>query len=142
MVLMGRSQNNPDELWQWTADEIDVVEDSNAAYSRHLVIDKRDENGRLIHNEEEISALYEMIAICKEIGATPILVTTPFLSEYTDRVQEGAPEFGDEFYGIIDQVIKDTGVEYHDYSLFVDSDHLNEEGALVFTNILINKILK
>ena len=150
VVLLGGNQGDSDESWKRTAENIDIEKDADAAYLRHLVTNKQDENGRLIHNEEEISALYEMIAICREKGATPILVTTPFLSEYTDRVQEGIPDFLDEFYGIIDQVVKDTGVEYYDYSmderfqneysLFMNSDHLNKEGARVFTNILMDEV--
>lgn len=152
VVLLGGNQGDSDESWERTAEDIDVVRDANAAYLRHLVANKQDEKGRLIYNEEEISALYEMIAICREKGATPILVTTPFLSEYTDRVQEGTPEFLGEFYGLLNQVIADTNVEYYDYSmderfqneysLFMNSDHLNKEGARIFTNLLIDDVLE
>lgn len=152
-VLLGKSIDSYAETEKPLGVEVGKVEDdADKACLRHLVIDKTDDEGNLIYNDEEISALYDMITICKEVGATPVLITTPFLSEYTDKAQEGAEETLKEFYGVINQVTKDTGVKYFDYSsderfknnysLFMNSDHLNTEGARIFTDILIEEVLE
>lgn len=110
-----------------------------------------DDAGNRIENQEEIGALYALIEGCREKGAVPILVTTPHLHEYTDIVKEKAPDFYDQFYSIIDRVVRDTGAEYYDYafderfvneySWFKDTDHLNQEGARNFTNIVMDEIV-
>ena len=99
--------------------------------------------------EEEVQSLYAIIELCKEIGAIPVLVTTPYLAEYTDLVVENQPEFLPYFYSLVKKVSEDTETPYydyafdqrfqHDYSLFKDSDHLNQYGALVFTEILLQE---
>lgn len=121
------------------------------AYSRYSVFikEKMDENGERLYNEEEIAALYNMIALCQDRGLVPILVTTPYLSEYNDSVRENDPEFYDDFYSLIGKVVSDTGVRYFDYScdpcfiddysLFYNTDHLNRNGAQKFTGILIEE---
>lgn len=75
----------------------------------------------------------------------------PFPQEYTDEIKKTDEEFFNRFYSTIDQVVKDTGVEYYDYafderfaneySLFMNIDHLNKEGARNFTNILMDEIV-
>lgn len=110
-----------------------------------------DDAGNRIENQEEIGALYALIEGCREKGAVPILVTTPHLREYTDIIKEKAPDFYDQFYSIIDRVVRDTGAEYYDYSFderfvneyswFMDTDHLNQEGARNFTNIVMDEIV-
>lgn len=109
-----------------------------------------DENGNRIINKEYLNSLYSMIDLCKTKNAIPILVTTPYLNEYRDTVIDNAPGFLDDFYMMIDNVVKDTGVKYYDYSndsrfcdnyeLFLDVDHLNHEGAVKFVDILMNDI--
>lgn len=133
-----------------TADMIDIAENGHSAYWKHLVHNRQDADGNLIFQETELEALYDIIALCKSIGAVPILVTTPYLAEYTDQVLKNMPEFLPYFYSIIDQVSKDTDTPYydyafddrfqHDYSLFRDADHLNKTGALLFTSILLEEV--
>lgn len=134
-----------------TADAIDVAADARGAYQRHLGSKKFDAEGRRIQNQEEIDALFEMIRLCRQRGLTPILVTTPFLSEYTDIVRQNDPAFLGEFYALLDKICQEAGVEYcdysmderfvHDYSLFRNSDHLNPSGARKFTDILLQEKL-
>ena len=76
------------------------------------IINKYDDDGNRIENQEEIDALYALIKGCQEKGAIPILITTPYLHEYTDAVKENTEDFYDQFYSIIDRVVTDTGVEY------------------------------
>lgn len=110
-----------------------------------------DDGGNRIENREEIDALYALIRGCQERGAIPVLITTPFLHEYADLIKENAEDYCDHFYSIVDRVVKDTGAEYYDYmfderfvneySWFIDADHLNEEGARNFTDILMREIV-
>lgn len=119
------------------------------AYKRHLVNEKFDANGNRIINQEYLKALYSMIEFCEEKGAIPILVTTPYLQEYTEIVAKNDPDFLDGFYAIIEKVVKDTGVEYFDYSmddrfkdkgeLFANADHLNHDGAVEFVAVLMKE---
>lgn len=150
-TLLGRLSDFNDENWQETALQADAAADAKAAYERHIVNNKYDDAGNRIVNEEEIMALYDLIEGCKEKGAIPILITTPYLREYTLEAEKNADGFFDGFYSVIRQVTADTGVEYYDYafdkrfsgkySWFMDSDHLNKEGARNFTDILMQEIV-
>ncbi len=103
-----------------------------------------DENGDLTVREEELSALYGIIDLCREHHLRPILITTPFRREYNDVFDE---KFYRQFYAVIDTVCQDEAVEYYDYShderfidsteYFNDADHLSPEGAVVFTDMVI-----
>ena len=100
-------------------------------------------------NEKEVSAVYDIIELCRENNITPILITTPYLSEYTDRATQ---DFLDDWYGIINKIQSDCGVLYWDYSkdatfsssyeYFMDYFHLNEEGAKVFTKMVLDRVVK
>ena len=112
-------------------------------YSRHF------DNKEEYFLPERIQNLYDIINYCKEHDITPILITTPFSSYYQDLVPEA---FLQEFQETVTAIASDTGVEYYNYSCddrfrnnleyFMDADHLTEEGALYFTEILINEIPK
>lgn len=149
-VLLGRPIDDGSDIWLKTAWEIDVAEDARGAYERHIVTDKFDENGNRIVNEEEVEALVYLIEACKEKGVTPILITTPFLKEYTDAISDNDEEFYSDFYGLVNEIVEQTGVDYYDYAFderfvenydwFMNSDHLNKEGARQFVNILMNEV--
>ncbi|MBQ7594058.1 MAG: SGNH/GDSL hydrolase family protein [Synergistaceae bacterium] len=135
----------PDQdVWFKTAD----VDDSEVRYKGH-VANKLDNNGRRLYNKESIEALYNLIALCKELGATPILITTPYLHEYVDAVKRNDPKFFDDFYGIINEVTAKTGIKYYDYSsderytnnheFFFNTDHLNRNGARQFTKDIMRE---
>ena len=118
-----------------------------AAYKRHFISQKLDSNGERIHSQEHMDSLYNMIELCKKKGAIAVLVTTPYLKEYTYIVIKNNPNFLDEFYHTINQIVRDTGVRYYDFSRdnrfqtdygsFINADHLNHEGAIKFVNILM-----
>lgn len=96
---------------------------------------------------EREAQLRELIGYCKEQEFIPVLVTTPFSVYYNTPVPE---EFLDRFHGTINQIASDTAVNYYDYShdgrftenltLFSDSDHLNDEGAEYFMEILAQEV--
>lgn len=135
-----------------TAETLDLKAHAIARYQAHIIENKFDANGKRIYNQEEIGALYEIIKLLKSKNITPVLITTPYMSEYADTTREKSPEFFDDFYGIINKVCADTGVKYYDYSrderfkydrtLFSDTDHLNKAGAKKFTNIVISELIK
>ena len=150
-TFLGRKRTAENEDW-WNArayDIEDIKAKAEEAYQRHIMANK-DESGKLIKNEKEIEAIYQMITICQEHGAVPILVTTPYLKEYTDAVKEGTPEFLPQFYDDIQKIMKDMNVTYcdyamderfwSDYNLFMDPDHLNKEGAKKFVKILLDEV--
>lgn len=123
---------------------IDVEEFARRArdrYSRHF--DNKDD----YFWPERIEELYDIIDYCKDNDITPVLITTPFSKYYVDPVSQ---DFLQEFYATINKVANDTDVNYYDYShderfydnleYFSDSDHLNETGALYFTDILWDEV--
>ena len=140
------SKNENDITWQEMADPVKVSMDAKYAYERHIITNKIDENGDRIYNKEEIDALIEMIKLLKEKGVEPILVTTPYMKEYMELVKNNE-SFLKDFYGVINEITSTLSVKYLDYStderfindyyLFRNSDHLNKEGARIFTDILI-----
>ncbi len=149
-AFIGQSSNFHEERWKKKSMEVNVAEDAKNACARHLKLDKFDENGNRLVNQEEIEALRGMIGICHERGAIPILVTVPFLEEYLMEIRKDATFYSD-FYSLVNKISKETGTEYYDYAFdkrftthydwFINSDHLNREGAKNFTNILLHEIV-
>lgn len=150
-LLLGSNNTNEENWWSKSAIDMDVKRDAELACERHLFKNKMDENGGRILNQEEIDALKYLISACYEKGCTPILVTTPFMREYTDEIKKADPNFLEGFYSQIDVIVEDTGVLYYDYGFderfvenynwFMNSDHLNEEGAREFVNILMDEVV-
>lgn len=151
-LLAGYEDTN-DEIWSKQAFDIDVKENAKDAYKRHIIKHKFDKNGNRMVNHEEIGALISMINSCQDIGAIPVLITTPFLKEYTDEIRKNDAGFFDEFYGLINEILDGIGggVMYYDYAFderfitnyewFRDADHLNRVGACQFVNILMDEIV-
>ena len=136
------------------SEDVDQAEDTAFDFQRHAE-EKRllyrivDKNGDLLVREEELSAVYGMVRLCKEHGLRPILITVPFRWEYNDQFEE---EYCRQFYEVINQICQDESAEYYDYShddrftntaeYFRNSDHLSPRGAAVFTDIVINAYVK
>lgn len=125
-------------------DGIDVEEFARGAkerYSRHF--DNKDE----YFIPERIEELRSIIDYCKEHKITPVLITTPFSKYYNELVSQ---DFLQEFHDTVTEIATDTDVNYYDYShderfydnliYFSDSDHLTEEGARYFTDILWEEV--
>lgn len=97
--------------------------------------------------EENATALVRMIDLCKDNGFIPVLITTPFLDEYSRHYP---PDFLDSFYEYAQEFSDKHRVLYLDYAfderfrhspgLFMNSDHLNKDGALKFTQIVTNDL--
>ena len=151
---MGKNSDSNEtyKIWDEVSTNIDVKQNAMGAYKRHLVDNKLDADGERILNQQEVDALYEMLSICKDIGAIPVLVITPYLAEYPREVQNGFPVFLEEFYSLLTQIVVENDVQIFDYSndtrfseayhLFMNADHLNKTGARYFTNILCEEILQ
>jgi lysophospholipase L1-like esterase len=88
------------------------------------------------------------IKLCKEHNITPILITTPYRSYYSNWFSN---EILEQFYcELIDP--NENDVIYLDYSrderfnnseeLLKDTDHLNKQGAIVFTEIVIKDLFE
>lgn len=123
---------------------IDVGEFARRAaerYSRHF------DNKEEYFLPERVDELRAIIAYCQEHEITPVLITTPFSNYYTDLISQ---DFLQEFNTTVATIANDTSVNYYDYSFdsrfhenlqyFSDSDHLNEEGAAYFMNILWDEV--
>lgn len=130
----------------------EIEQDAYFSYLRHVVTNKRDENGNMIYLQEAIDAIYDMIDLCRKKEAIPILITPPFTDVYMKEVKKYAPDYCNHgFYDVIEKICQDTGVEYYDYSsdkrfstsynMFMNSDHLNKEGARKFTDIVMEEVV-
>ena len=119
----------------------EFIRQAQNRYSRHF--DNKDE----YFLPERIENLHDIINYCREHDITPVLITTPFSKYYNDLVSQ---DFLEEFYVTINRISHDTSVSYYDYShderfndnleYFSDADHLTEEGAAYFTDILWNEV--
>ena len=137
-----------EEIIERTSKE-EAIETAQSRY-KNLFGDARDIDGKIRYDKEDIDCLKKMIDLCREIGAEPILFTTPYLKEYVDVIRHNDPELLIEFYRVVNEIKEEKQVEYYDwsqdekfaeqYSLFADLDHLNSDGAHVFTEMLMSKV--
>lgn len=146
ILLKKKSDVNQFEIdWNRKTSEEEAYENAAGAVKRHVIDYKKD--GTWEVNQDEIDALKDMIVFCKDREITPIMVTTPYLAEYNDQIPE---EFKAYFLNVVRSVADEYDVKYYDYSedarfskqydLFMNSDHLNRNGAIMFTEILLEEI--
>lgn len=110
-------------------------------YHRHM------DNKENYFLPERIDNLYDILGFCRQNNITAVLITTPYTSYYSNLF---SPEYKAEFRRLVDSIAKETGIPYYDYSAdprfsnsleyFSDADHLNKEGAAVFTGIIEKEI--
>lgn len=122
-------------------DEEEFARRAQERYSRHF------DNKEEYFLPERIDELYAIIDYCQTHDITPVLITTPFSKYYRDLVSD---EFLEEFNATVTKIASDTGVSYYDYSAderfrdnldyFSDSDHLNDQGAEYFMDILRDEV--
>lgn len=144
-LMMNR--NNHTDMWSLKTNAEVALDHGYRRYLGH-VAPSRDANEKRRYRLNERDHLCEMIDICNEIGAKPVLFTVPFLHEYTDPILREDPDFYNDFYKMIDEICREKNVIYLDYSrdirfsdaydLFINTDHMNRNGAKIFTDILIN----
>jgi hypothetical protein len=150
MLEVNALKDNFDISWaSHVTSSLEAKNDAEKSCLDHIFENKIDNKGNRILNQEEIEALYDLINKCYENGYTPIIVIPPYLSEYTNEIKNKYPDFLDSFYSLLEGIIAETGVSFYDYGFdsrfvsnyawFLDSDHLNKEGARHFVNILIDE---
>ena len=151
-VMTGESKNTNEKEWNGKTNPDTAGREAYYVFQRHIVTDKLDKNGKRIVNQEEVDSLYGLINECKKKGITPVMITTPYLHEYTDTIKQYSPDFYEDFYRLIGQVSEDTATAYYDYAfddrfcndynLFLNVDHLNKEGARRFVNVLMKEVVR
>lgn len=143
--------NSSPDIWNGATNKEEALRHGLRRYDRHVLANVG-RDGRRIYNDEEIEAVYNIIELCHEMKAIPVLVTTPYLAEYTQPIIDNDPEFFKDFYGVIDEIKEETGVTYYDYAFderfvdkyewFLNSDHLNKEGASEFTRVVMEEVVE
>jgi len=143
--LLGKGGSSGD-MWNVRTNNDDAKKHGDQRTKGWIGIDCRPQH----INVEEIEAVYKIIYLCKQLRITPVMITTPYLVEYTKPIMTNNKEFFDIFYAIVNKMSKDTGVRYidyafddrfkNDYSSFFNTDHMNRVGAYRFTNILANDV--
>ena len=98
--------------------------------------------GNIIIDENKIRALKDIISTCKQKNIDLVFVQSP---NYWILIQDSYSN------GIISDMCSESGIPYINMSAdstfmkrpdyFEDENHLNNEGATVFSNLLINKFL-
>lgn len=98
-------------------------------------------------NEASLENIDKMVALCREKGVSPVLVVTPYTTHYAKWFEKDVyPVFLEK----MQEIAQRLNIPYLDYSLdarfsahealFKDSDHLNEEGARLFTDQLLSDL--
>lgn len=139
------------DVWNRTLSETsreDIQQDAESSYLRHTE-QLFDENEALVFNERNVTALYGIIALCREKNIEPVIVTTPYLREYVEEFYAKAPRYLENFYEFMRKVERETGAAYLDYSCdvrfeqeyqyFWSVDHLNRAGAVEFTKLVLEE---
>ncbi len=142
---------NKESVYETLKSNHEAIKKSAAGRYIHHIRDNLNKDGTRQYKHAAIEAMYNMINLCRQIGAKPMLVTVPYADEYTDMIKKNDPAFFDDFYGVIEEIKRKTGVDYYDYAfderlcrsyaLFMDSDHLNIDGGRVFTDIILCEVL-
>lgn len=142
--------NSSPDIWNRVTNKEEAARHGLTRYDRHILANVGPD-GKRIYNNEEIEATYSIIELCHEMNAIPVLVTTPYLTEYTQPIIDKDPEFYKDFYGVIDEIKEETGVAYFDYAFderfagkydwFLNSDHLNRDGASEFTRVVMDEVV-
>lgn len=151
-VLLNRNDKNVSVYtWKNGTTYVDCVLDTKERTGKRVV----DENGYYYYkkiNDQELNALYDMIDLCKEIKAVPILLTMPMTGAYSETTNKMDTNFFNTYYDLMNKVANEKEVKYIDYrydkrlsdnyNLYKDSDHLNDFGAIAFVDILVEEVIE
>ncbi len=104
-----------------------------------------DENGNPIIVKKNCEALCQIIEFGEEHNMRVVLVTTPVQEEYYATYGE---QFLEKFHADVEAFVQEHQVEYWNYEnlyfdreeYFTDSNHLNEEGASRFTELVFDRL--
>lgn len=101
-------------------------------------------------NPDLMEAYRDMLALCRERDWRAVLVTPPYLKEYTDCFTEFSPDYFDVLRECMDGLAGEYGAVYLDYSrdpdyagrhdFYRDMSHMNLEGAEAFNRRLFSDL--
>lgn len=104
--------------------------------------------GRIRDGKVSERYLKELISDAKANGYNPVLVTVPYYSLYNDGFDQNWLQ--EEYFDRMNSISAELRIPYLDYShdqrfvdkpeLFKDSDHLTDEGAKMFSEIVFSDI--
>ena len=133
-----------DDYWQKEINEDIAIEDIENRTGIRLLEDRN-------RYPQEIDEICNVINVCKENGAIPVLLVNPVCKDFYKIVEKMVPGFYQDHLDIINEIISRTGVDFYDYSddericehydLFRDSDHLNKNGAALYTKIIFDEVI-
>ncbi|MBA2845990.1 hypothetical protein HNP88_000174 [Methanococcus maripaludis] len=114
--------------------------------TKYHFIDKTSGDLKPYNNQSEYY-LEKMVGYCNQNDYIPVLVTTPVTDDYRNAVPM---EVINEFYPLINNLSRKYNVTYLDYSyctnissnysLYLDSDHLDLTGRKKFTKLLVSDL--
>lgn len=101
-------------------------------------------------SEKNINYLTTLLEEIKGNGHKPVLITMPYADNYNSKFSKEWLE--QHYYKYLNDIVKTNNIPYLNYSederistkdsLFYNSDHLNDEGRLYFSNILFEDLRK
>lgn len=119
--------------------ETSDISDVNNTIEKHYYF----ENEYLGVSETAILYLDSILGLCKEYNVVPILISSPVHKSYFNLI----PEHIKKRYYCEQSKLKSRGIividmttNYYADSLYLNSDHLNEKGAVRFTNEIQSKL--
>ena len=131
-----------DEVANRTTDPDSARRDAETTLEGHILMYQKD--GGYALRDDNIGYLTRIVGLCKEHGVTPVLITTPFLREYNDIIPA---DFLSIQLSFLDSFAAEQGIAYLDFSrdsrfidrydLFINSTHLNGDGAVMFTDLVL-----
>lgn len=118
------------------------MESENVTTNRKISVEA-DESTQPEFRCSNIKEFIELIDLCKEYNARPIVVVTPvsdafisqnlYLDEFYELCKSICEENDCEFYDF--NLIKSRNLEFSDETSFSDETHLSEEGAICLSTI-------
>lgn len=131
-----------EEAGSRTTDPTSAKSDAETTLAGHILMYRKD--GGYSLRQENVDCLTRMVSLCQERGVTPVLITTPFLREYNDLIPG---DFLAMQLSFLNAFSAEHGIAYLDYSrdarfidrydLFINSTHLNDQGALIFSDLVL-----
>lgn len=119
-------------------------------YEKHY--ERRKENdGSIMWCEEKIDSLENIVEALRGKNVNIFLITLPTSREYLDCFEEYSDGYLSRFDEKVREIAEKYGIEYLDYGTdaricdnhryFRDADHMNQDGATAFMNILKDEVI-
>ena len=116
------------------------ISDYNTSIKRHFYYN----NNNVGISTTSIDFLNKIITLCRDSKINNILITSPLHKEYLKRIPSN---FTQEYLKLKNELTTNNGVPVLDFSsivlndtCFLNSDHLNESGARIFSNMVMDTL--